>query len=258
MKLICPICRAALHQEGNSLCCANHHCFDIARQGYVNLDPAYRKERGDNREMVLARTSFLSSGAYSFLKNELSEMIRERSPEVLADLGCGEGYYTSSFPAPEKYGFDLSRDALKHAAKHDSSTRFVISSIFHLPLAEESCDLAITCFAPAAEEEIVRILKPGGYFLYVIPGRTHLQELKEILYEHPYENEEAPLKTQMKLIREQHLSNHFEADQEMLKNLFQMTPYAYRTGEAGKKKLEAVSFLTCTAEFVIRCYQKNS
>ena len=169
-------------------------------------------------------------------------MIRERSPEVLADLGCGEGYYTSSFPAPEKYGFDLSRDALKHAAKHDSSTRYVISSIFHLPLAEESCDLAITCFAPAAEEEIVRILKPGGYFLYVIPGR----------------NEEAPLKTQMKLIREQHLSNHFEADQEMLKNLFQMTPYAYRTGEAGKKKLEAVSFLTCTAEFVIRCYQKNS
>ncbi len=257
MKLICPICRTPLLQEGNSLCCSRRHCFDIARQGYVNLDPAYRKERGDNREMVLARTSFLSSGAYSFLKEALCETIRELSPEVLADLGCGEGYYTSSFPVREKYGFDLSRDALKHASKHDLSTRYVITSIFHLPLADESCDMAVTCFAPAAEEEVSRILKPGGYFLFVIPGKNHLQELKEVLYDHPYENEESPLDTRMDLIREQHLSNRFEADQEMLRNLFQMTPYAYRTGEAGRKKLESVSSLACTAQFVIRCYRKK-
>ncbi len=207
--------------------------------------------------MVQARTAFLSSGAYSFLKETLCETIRELSPEVLTDLGCGEGYYTRSFPVKEKYGFDLSKDALKHASKQDPSTQYVISSIFHLPLAEGSCDMAVTCFAPAAAEEISRILKPGGYFLFVIPGRNHLHELKEVLYEHPYENEEAPLETKMTLIHEQHIQNTFEADQTMLKNLFQMTPYAYRTGEEGKKKLEAVSSLNCTAEFVIRCYQKN-
>ena len=35
-----------------------------------------------------------------------------------------------------------------------------------------------------------RVLKPGGYFLYVVPGADHLWELKQILYDVPYPNEE--------------------------------------------------------------------
>ena len=37
MDLICPICGSKLNTFDKSLVCAGHHCFDIARQGYVNL-----------------------------------------------------------------------------------------------------------------------------------------------------------------------------------------------------------------------------
>ena len=37
MDLICPICGSKLNTLNKSLVCAGHHCFDIARQGYVNL-----------------------------------------------------------------------------------------------------------------------------------------------------------------------------------------------------------------------------
>ena len=34
---ICPKCGEALERQGSSFYCGNRHCFDIARQGYVNL-----------------------------------------------------------------------------------------------------------------------------------------------------------------------------------------------------------------------------
>ena len=35
--LACPTCREPLALSGTSLRCSRNHCFDIARQGYVNL-----------------------------------------------------------------------------------------------------------------------------------------------------------------------------------------------------------------------------
>lgn len=35
--LTCPVCGGVLHREERSLRCGAGHCYDIARQGYVNL-----------------------------------------------------------------------------------------------------------------------------------------------------------------------------------------------------------------------------
>ena len=72
--------------------------------------------------MVKARTEFLNTGAYQFLRDTLAKKVEEAHCEVLADLGCGEGYYTSALPAEEKYGFDLSKDALKHGQHSERTT----------------------------------------------------------------------------------------------------------------------------------------
>ena len=64
MDLICPICGSKLNTFDKSLVCAGHHCFDIARQGYVNLLTVQQKHSlhpGDTREQVLSRRAFLEA-----------------------------------------------------------------------------------------------------------------------------------------------------------------------------------------------------
>ena len=89
----CPSCHAELKREGKAFRCRNGHSFDVARQGYVNLLVNARRETGDNKEMVSARTAFLEQGHYRCLRDALCEIIRSLPVQVIADCGCGEGYY---------------------------------------------------------------------------------------------------------------------------------------------------------------------
>ncbi len=257
MEITCPICGEKLVRENKRAVCANQHSFDYARQGYLNLLIRQSTDHGDNREMVQARTQFLNSGAYSFLKDELVRITEEYCPDVLADLGCGEGYYTAGLKAGEKYGFDMSKDAVRHAAATDKSTQYIIASIFHLPLPDQSTDMALTCFAPFAGKEILRILKPDGIFVFVSPAPKHLTELKKILYENPYDNVTEALDTSLVKEKEYVTEHIFHADQAMIQNLFLMTPYAHRTSENDIRKLQSVQSLDITASFVIRVYRKT-
>ena len=257
MKLLCPICCEPLTKINHVAACPNNHCFDYARHdAYLNLFLKQSVAHGDNKIMVQARTAFLNTGSYAFLRDELNRQINHLHPETLVDLGCGEGYYTRAFSAPEKYGFDLSKEALKHAGNMDPSTAYVVASIFHLPLPDTCADVAVTCFAPAAMQEIERILKTGGSFLFVTPGPRHLWEMKKILYDMPYENEQKNPETSLQLIKSLCLSDHFTIGKDQILNLFAMTPYAHRTPKESVRRLENVSDLSLTAEFIIRLYQK--
>ena len=58
-ELTCPVCGGVLHREERSLRCDAGHCYDIARQGYVNLlrsNQSKSKRHGDDKRMVAART----------------------------------------------------------------------------------------------------------------------------------------------------------------------------------------------------------
>ena len=69
MKLLCPICNEKLVKVDRHARCANNHSFDYAKQGYLNLLIKQSVDHGDNKEMVQARTQFLNSGGYAFLKS---------------------------------------------------------------------------------------------------------------------------------------------------------------------------------------------
>ena len=87
-------------------------------------------------------------------------------------------------------GTDISKFALRTAARRERGAEFAVASSYRLPLADGSVDVLLNCFSPLALEEFRRVLRPGGIFLYVVPGAEHLWEMKEILYERPYPNEE--------------------------------------------------------------------
>ena len=255
MRLICPVCGKPLEKINKEAICENNHHFDYAKSGYLNLLVSNKKVHGDDAAMVKARSLFLNSGAYGFLRDRIAQLAA--GSEVLCDLGCGEGYYTSAFDAPEKYGFDLSKVALRHAAKHDRNTHYTIASIFRLPLPEACADVCVTCFAPLAKEEILRVLKPGGRFIFVTPGPKHLFEMKEVLYEHPYENEVSEPDTGMTLIQREQIEQKFTCKQEELEALFAMTPYAWRTSKEDQARLKEKEQLEITAQFIIHVYRKD-
>ena len=116
IQVICPVCGAALEPQGAAWRCAQGHCFDVARQGYVNLLTVTQKHSrhpGDTREMVAARRAF--SGRRGGMRpspkrwRTLCAASARRRLAVL-DAGCGEGYYLSQLSwVPERWGIDISQ-----------------------------------------------------------------------------------------------------------------------------------------------------
>ena len=258
MKIICPICNLEMQKDEKRYFCPNNHSFDIAKEGYVNLAMQKTDDTGDTKEAMLARRAFLEKDYYAFLKNAINDYISTFNVERLTDLACGEGYYTKDLRAPYKIGVDLSKKGLKLAAKKDRSTTYILASIFHTPIESFSQDMILTCFAPVAEKEIVRLLKDDAYFLLIRPASHHMFELKQAIYDIPYLNDEKILEIEgLKLVEEKNIEDHVTLNKDDMMNLFMMTPYFYKTSLKDKSKLDSIDTLDITFAFHMSLYQKN-
>lgn len=263
MLLRCPKCHEPLHKETQNFRCIHAHSYDVAKSGYINLYLSNKKMTGDNKEMVDARTTFLSHNYYEPLQKRLCELVGEYNPSVLVDAGCGQGYYTnackSHLESCDMYGFDLSKFALKDAAKVRSGVHYAVASIADMPLEDASSDMVLSVFAPVMAEECHRVLKDGGLLLKVGPGPRHLYDLKQVLYTQVYENEsEATQYPGFTLLHEELLDYEKEIlGQIDIKALFQMTPYYYRSPKQSSQDLLAMDRLKTQIQFHIEVYRKG-
>lgn len=269
---LCPICGQPLKQEQQSYRCPKRHCYDRSAAGYVHLLPVGQKHSkmpGDDKGMALARKEFLSGGYYSHLLNALAEISRENTgPEpILLDSGCGEGYYTAGIfreltaagKKPKMAGIDLSKYSLRWAAKREPQIHFAVASAYHLPIADKTIDLLLNCFSPLATEEFYRVLRPGGKFIYVVPAPQHLWELKAVLYPKPYLNQEERITYdgfRYQEVRRVERTVHLP-DQDTIWNLFQMTPYYWKTPLEGKRRLEQLSQLDVQTMFDVHVFTRE-
>lgn len=267
----CPLCgKELVRAEGRYFCCEGHS-FDIAREGYVNLLPVnmrHSREPGDDKNMVQARTRFLDGGWYGPLRDSLCRIAEKvcGSKPALLDVGCGEGYYTSALNATiserngRLAGVDLSKAAVKRAAKRCDSAEIAVASAYHLPLADSSVDVLVDCFSPLDAGEFCRVLKCGGYFIYVVPGARHLWELKSVLYENPYENEEKVEEYRgFSFLRAEAVETGFTlSSKEDIQALFNMTPYVWKTPRQGIERLRELERLHVTAQFNIHIFRKEN
>lgn len=269
--LICPVCGNDLNISGNSYICRKNHCFDIAKSGYVNLllsNHIGKTVHGDNKLMVQARRVFLEKGYYSPLRDELCAMVvRNFSGGVILDAGCGEGYYTSAIyeclhqadATPEMYGIDISKIAVEMAAKRKKEIVYSTASVFHIPVHDSSCDMAVTLFAPYCGEEFRRVLVPGGTLIMAIPSENHLWEMKRAIYDIPYKNQVKPYDLEGFRLAEKKRITYKTAllSREDIQSLFTMTPYYYRTAVGQKERLKQFDRLETTMDFELLAY-KNS
>ncbi len=266
-SFICPVCKSEISLFGRTYKCQKNHCFDISKDGYVNLlmsQQSSSKRHGDDKLMVKARRDFLEKGFYNELRQTLCATLKETLPEnsTIVDVGCGEGYYTSEISKLndfEIFGIDISKDALKYAAKSVKNSSFAVSSAFSLPFAENSADCVLSVFAPSAYEEFSRVLKNDGKLIKALPLENHLWELKCALYKEPYKNKPEKRNDELfKLVSQKEIKYKIKlTDKDDIENLFKMTPYYYKTSREDAERLLSLESLETTVHFGVEIYEKR-
>ncbi len=276
-NFVCPVEGLSLLRSANSLHCVKGHNFDVAREGYCNLLLVQQKKTlnpGDNKEMVAARGRFLGGGHFTRIADKLFEIVGTIVAESkgsghlrIVDAGCGEGYYLdqlrkravdSNFSATlELAGFDISKWALKAAAKRSTDIAWAVAGNRQLPFAAGSINLILSMFGFADWESFKTVLAKNGQVLLVDPGPDHLIELRKIIY--PTVNV-SPLPPASKAIasgfilqREESLKFSISLkNSSQIQDLLAMTPHAFRITAKARKELEALKHLTVTVDVVFR------
>ena len=262
---LCPLCQNPLSLHENRYQCANNHSFDVAREGYVNLLPVQQKnskDPGDNKDMMQARRQFLQAGWYQPLADAVCQLLQPLQVQQLLDLGCGEGYYTAhianALPAAQIQGADISKSAIKFAAKAAKHIKCCVASAYQLPFANHSFDAIVRIYAPSKVEELQRLLKTAGHLITVTPGPQHLVEIKQAVYDsvrlHDDNVADVAGFTHQHRQRLQFTLN-FSHSADVLA-LVQMVPLAWKFSALQKQQF-ADSLPQISIDFLLDVYQRN-
>lgn len=263
MSWRCPLCHTALERSDSRFCCPQGHQFDRAKEGYVNLLPVQHKrsrDPGDNAEMIQARRAFLDAGHYQPLRDAICARLQAIAPAALLDIGCGEGYYTHAFGeyAQEAFGLDVSKTAIRIAAKRYPNVQFCVASSQRLPFTDNSMDAVVRIYAPCNPEELARVVRPGGYTITATPGPRHLLELKGLIYDevrlHALHSETLP---GFRLVDSEALAYPMTLSGKEADALLQMTPFAWRAIPDVRQQLAVQTQFECQTDFALHIWQRE-
>ena len=262
----CPICEQALMLEDKTWFCAANHRFDKAKEGYVNLLPVQKKKSndpGDNKEMMFARREFLNKGYYQELSDNVNQMAAAHLTDAAygLDIGCGEGYYSNRLAKVlgshfSLFGLDISKSALKYAAKRYPQIAFSVASAFDMPYADDSFDFMLRIYAPSLDSELKRVIKPGGILITVCAGPRHHFALKELIYDTPVEHTQAASTIEgFERIADKRLETTLRlSDEADIRHFLQMTPYNWKLTDEQKLALSSSGF-ECELDFKIEVFR---
>lgn len=271
-QLLCPIDQKELRQDGNTWRCQNKHCFDVAKQGYVNLLPVQNKKSldpGDSKEMIAARRDFLNSGVYQpiafALAKTLAGLCKEHEQLSILDAGCGEGYYLNAVCEQlllndvelTATGLDISKWAVRSCKIRNPKLNGLVASNRQIPLPDHSQDIVLCTFGFPVFEEFKRILKPSGHIVMADPGPEHLIELRSQIYETVRRNPPADISTA--LIDDWQLSDSINVQfttpplsAEQFEQLLVMTPHLYRASREGRERAAKLQNMPVSGDVLIR------
>lgn len=276
-------------QQGKTLQCEQHHTFDIAKEGYVNLvTRKLRASVGDTKEMLSARRRFLDAGFYQPLSDALNTLVAQFVAElsashdiVLLDAGCGEGYYLGRLQAYLKqhqsylkvaeclpvrtlhcFGLDISKEAIRMAARHYKDIQFVVADLNErLVVADSAVHVLLNIFAPRNVEEFVRILAPNAILLVVIPGAGHLSQLRETLsllaiQENKPRYVEEQFAPYLRLVTTTSIRYTMHLIREAVEQVVMMTPNYWHLSDEVRKRIGEMGDTDVEADFVCMVFSK--
>ena len=269
----CPICSRPLELQQRSFICENKHCFDVAKEGYVNLLPVQRKKSlipGDSKEMLTSRQRFLEGGYYYFLVEAVAELITQhcmddQNPIELLDMGCGEGYYCQQLLQKNQSlhitAVDIAKQGVLMTAKRKLGLQAAVASVYEMPFFGNSFDCALSIFSPVSGVETARVLKPKGKLIIVGPADKHLRGLVEHVYTEPTShqgNTQALADTEaFTLLEQKTISDQIRVQGEAIMDLLAMTPYFWQCTAEQQSKLAEMACIETPLEFQISVYVNN-
>lgn len=150
----------------------------------------------------IARAFSQSAATYdqaSVLQREIGNRLFERldliriTPKSILDLGSGTGYFTrfleKRYPKASIYGVDNALGMSRFARTKTpwfTRERFITGTMTSLPFADQTFDFIFSNLTlhwsvdlKLTFEEIHRVLKPGGFFIFSAMGIDTLKELRD-------------------------------------------------------------------------------
>ena len=247
--LTCPVCQSPLALNERQLRCENNHSYDQAKQGYFNLllnNAKKSKQPGDNAEMVHARSAFLNAGHYQSISDTINQLAidhllqNQMDQSQILDLGCGEGYYSDRLHLAlhdhqiqhDFYGLDISKDAVKAAAKRSKDIHWLVANANKAPFAPNSMSLIMNVFNRIMPKALSQLCHENGRVLIASAGAYHLQQLKEAIYETPRFVEFDAIATMDEFFHHEQrhvLDFTMSLAPESTQHLIAMTPHAWRS-----------------------------
>lgn len=280
-SFVCPMDGLPLLPEKNTFRCDKGHVFDMAREGYCNLLLVQQKaslDPGDSKAMVAARRKFLEGGHFAPIAERVFEMVCDMTANVkhdaslrIVDAGCGEGYYLCqlnqiAFANHHQgtlalAGCDISKWAVKAAAKRSPDIAWAVAGNRQLPFAPGTVDVILSMFGFPDWENFRTVQPVDGRVLLVDPGPDHLIELRRIIYPEVNIREGRSLNTAtgcgyvLKLTDQIKFLVNLENNL-AIQNLLAMTPHAFKITAKAREDLQALKCLTVTADVVFRVFEK--
>lgn len=259
-RLLCPVCEKHLTAENDSLRCANGHCFDVSRHGYVNLLPG--KGAFYPLELFRNRRAIFDDGFYAPLLQRMEELLRryvKNDRPFLLDAGCGEGYYAGNIlkgvDCP-RVAFDICREAVQLGAQRYDDVTFIVADLKRIPLPNHSVDCILDVLTPADYSEFSRVLKKSGRLIKAYPGENYLRELRELardqLRSGPYDSERVAdyFEDHMQLVRRERVTYTLPVTQAQAHAFARMTPMLQRV-DVEALDLSGVKEITIDMELLV-------
>ncbi|GIU50767.1 SAM-dependent methyltransferase [Shewanella sairae] len=266
---LCPVCQSPfkVHEESKGLHCENKHHFDVNEHGYwVFSQP--KKLKTDSRAIMRAKRYVLESGIYVPLAQAMARVIAALPQVVTADalsqldFDCGDGYFLRTLKeilaeqtpalALSQTGICEAENAIFAAAKAEPTPTYIVSTLKHLPFANESFDLVTLIDKQLKGKELTRVLKQDGVLLQVAAGPRHLWQIREFIYpgltEKPL-SENLPKELELQHSERLSLTANISGEQAIA--LLEMTPYAWRANDKVRHEIQNAKFDALEIDFVI-------
>ena len=180
----CPDCKRPLEQYRCNHCNHEYPCVD-GIPILLSKDPRFQQVVNISRQYDSIYQA--DENVWETQTRRTPEFIRYVSSIIhrfnttrFLGVGCGQGFLLESVRGDEKFGTELSLEAVR-ASRARASAQFCLALAERLPFPSDYFDAVLTVgvmehFLNVDEglREIARVLKPGGYYVTLVHAKSTL------------------------------------------------------------------------------------